>query len=179
MKKIVTFIALVVISLGLNAQDKAHVNWVSFEEAVELSEKKPKKILVDVYTDWCGWCKRMDKDTYMNKEIVSYINKNYYAVKLNAEMKDTVHFRNVIFVSQPGGRRATHELAISLLDSKMSYPTTVFLDENFNMLTRAPGYLDAKKIEPILHFFNENKHLELPYEDFTKDFESSLKPLNK
>jgi thioredoxin-related protein len=176
MKKIVLFIALTIITLGLNAQDEGHVNWMGFEEAVKLNEKTPKKILVDVYTDWCGWCKRMDKDTYMHKEIVSYINKNYYAVKLNAEMKDTVRFKDVVFVSQPGGRRATHQLAISLLDSKMSYPTTIFLDENFNLLTRAPGYLDAKKIEPILHFFNTNKHLELPYVDFTKNFKSRMKP---
>ena len=159
--------------LGLKAQE--HINWVSFEEAVALNEEAPRKILIDVYTDWCGWCKRMDKDTYENPSIVKYINENYYAVKLNAEMKDTVHFRGMDFVSQPGGRRAVHQLAVSLLNGKMSYPTTVFLDEDFNLLTRASGYLDAQKIEPILYYFQQNKHQTLPYEDFIGSFESALK----
>ncbi len=171
-KYLCLIIGSILYSVAIQAQDEVH--WVSFEEAVVLNEKEPRKILIDVYTDWCGWCKRMDKTTYVNKIIVDYINQHYYAVKLNAEMKDTVRFRDVVFVSQPGGRRATHQLAISLLDSKMSYPTTVFLDEDFNLLTRAAGYLDAKKIEPILHFFNENKHKELAYPEFLKGFESQL-----
>ena len=59
------------------------INWISLEEVVEFQKTEPKNVIIDVYTNWCGPCKLMDKNTFSNPEIVSYINKNYYAVKFN------------------------------------------------------------------------------------------------
>ncbi len=160
------------------AQEKTEVKWVSFEEAIELNKKEKKKILVDVYTNWCGWCKKMEATTYSNPAIADYINENYYPVKLNAERKDTVRLGEQVFINQnPQGRRTPHDLAVSLLNGKMSYPSTVLLDENVQMLNPPiNGYLDAASIEPILHYFGDNNHKKkISWEDFQKNFEGKVK----
>lgn len=146
------------------------IKWMSFEEAVAASRKNPKKLLIDVYTDWCGWCKKLDNVTYKDPALVKYVNKNYYSVKLDAEMKDTVVFNNHTFVNpNPDKGRSSHELAISLLGGQMSYPTTVILDEGFNLVTQpVKGYLDAPSMLQILKFFGDNAYKTSSWEEYQK-----------
>lgn len=149
--------------------------WHTFQEAVELSKKAKKKIFIDVYTDWCGWCKVMDKNTFAHPVIAKYMNEKYYAVKLNAEMKDTVFFNNYNFVNpSPKTPRSTHQLASSLLNNKLSYPTVVFLDENFSMLTQVPGYKKPEEMESILKYFGENLYPNTKWEEYSKTFKGEV-----
>lgn len=145
------------------ADDK--LTWLSFEQAVELQAKAPKKIIIDVYTDWCGWCKKMDKYTYTNDSVIKFINANYYLVKLNAEQKEDIKFRDKIFSFKPEYK--SHELAVSLLNGQMSYPTTVFLDEDINILTVVPGYLTPKDLNPILKYFGENIYKTMNWKEYS------------
>ncbi len=155
-------------------QEVAEVNWISIEEAYKLNKENPKKILVDIYTDWCGWCKRMDKTTYANQTIVKYINENYYAVKLDAEQKEDITIMDNTFKFVGEGRKGYHELAAALLQGKMSYPTTVFLDESFSMIQPIPGYMDAQGIEPILWYFASDAFKNVEWTAFNKEFKSQL-----
>jgi len=167
---------LTLVSFGILAQDKNKINWISFEEAVERNEKTPKKFLIDVYTDWCGWCKKMDQTTFKNPVIIEYINEYFWAIKLNAERTDTVILGEQVFVNEnPNRRRSAHQLAIALLDGKMSYPSIVYLDENVELLQAVPGYYDAKSIEPILNFFGEDIYKRRSWEEFKDVFSSNLK----
>lgn len=119
----------------------AEVKWYTFEEAVQANKTNPKKFMVDVYTDWCGWCKRMDKATFQQAEISKYLNDNFYAVKLDAEMKDDIAFKGHTFNFVPNaGRKGVHTLAYSLLEGSMSYPSIVFLDENVDRIMVSKGY---------------------------------------
>ncbi|MBX2816085.1 MAG: DUF255 domain-containing protein, partial [Saprospiraceae bacterium] len=111
------------------AQDK--IEWKSWEEAAAANAEDPRKILVDVYTDWCGWCKVMDRKTFTDPDIVSYINDNFHAVKLNAEQKEPITWQGYEFKWVAGGRNGVHTLAYSLLDKQMSYPQFVLLDEEY------------------------------------------------
>ncbi len=62
------------------------VKWMSFEEAVERSKTEKRKIFIDVFTDWCGWCKVMDKNTFPDLVIAKLLsNEKFYPVKFNAE----------------------------------------------------------------------------------------------
>ena len=178
MKKIIIVLLLLLfIKVNVKAQT---VKWFSFEQAVKLNKQHPKKIFIDIYTDWCGWCKRMDKVTFSNPVIAKYLNKYYYSVKFNAETKDTIHFSNYIFVNKETSRRSAHQLAIALLKGKMSYPSSVYMDENSNPITAVAGYLSPEKIEPILYFIkNDYYKKNIKFEDFLKDFHSKLKPENK
>ncbi len=166
-------IALFLNVLNLSAQE---IQWVTVEEALALNEKKPKPILFDVYTDWCGWCKRMDANTYSNKVIIDYINKKYYAVKLDGEGKKDIIFKNYTFTFKSSGRRGYHEFAAALLNGKLSYPTTVIMNEKQELLDRIPGYLDPKIMEKVLYFFGEEKYKTVSWADFQKGFKSNITP---
>jgi len=151
MKKKGLFCLLLFLALNSYAQ-KAKINWLSFEEAIALNKKNPKKILVDVYTNWCYYCKVMDKKTYSNSKVIAYINTHFYPVKLNAEQKDDITFNGKKYKYIAKGRRGYHELAAAILEGKLSYPTTVFFDTKEQVITRLPGYLTVKNYEPILVF---------------------------
>jgi len=152
------------------------IRWYSFEEAYQLNKKKQKKIFIDVFTDWCGWCKKMDAETFTNPTICDYMMKHFYCVKLNAERKDTIIIDGVKFTNpNPTGRRSTHQLAIELLKGNMSYPSYVFLNEKSQWLTVITGYQVAKEFEPILHYFGEDAYQKTPWEDFRASFEGVIK----
>ena len=150
--------------------DKAQtIKWMSFEEAIEANKTVPKKIFIDVFTNWCGWCKRMDQTTFINKDVVEYMNENYYAVKFNAERTDTIVFAGYTFVNEGGTNgRGTHQLAAALLQGKMSYPSYVFMNEDNRLITVAPGYMDTSRFLPILKYFGTDAYLNMKYEDFIK-----------
>lgn len=153
--------------LGKLESESIGIKWISFEEAVKLSETKPKKLFIDVYTSWCGWCKKMDATTFQETEVIDFINANYYPVKLNAETKDTIHFREKEFKYVPEYK--ANELAISLLSGKMGYPSYVLLDEQFALMT-APvqSYLVKEELMPILKFYGENIYKSKSWEEFNK-----------
>lgn len=132
------------------------VLWLPMEDAIRLAKKKKKKIIVDVYTDWCGWCKIMDKNTYARKRIIRFINENFYAVRFNAESRDSVNVMGQAYGYMPNSR--VHGLAYSLLDGSMEYPSTVFLDDNINLLTIIPGYIQPEKMEVLLYYFVEEAY---------------------
>ncbi|MCA0957865.1 DUF255 domain-containing protein [Muricauda ruestringensis] len=158
MRSIFTQISLLfIVLIGFNAQAQ-EINWISWDEAVQLSktEASPKKIFVDVYTDWCGWCKKMDKNTFQNPEVSKYMQDNFYMVKMDAEGKDPIEYQGKTFKYIPSGRRGYHELAAALLQGRMSYPTVVFLDEKLNMLSPVPGYQQVEPFMQIAKYFGEN-----------------------
>jgi thioredoxin-related protein len=166
---------LLIIALGFTFlsfrpgnKDEGGIKWMSFTEAIKENKAHPKKIFIDVYTSWCGWCKRMDASTYTDPDIIKYMNKNFYAVRLDAETTDTFHFNNHDF-KKIG---STNELASSLLDGKMMYPTTVYLDEQVNRLSVAPGYLSAGDLKPVLMYFGENKYKTMKFDDYKKSLDS-------
>jgi len=160
-------LSLLLISLGSMIQAQ-EINWVTFEQAVELNKTKPKKLLIDLYTDWCGWCKKMDKDTYAHPDIINVINEKYYAVKFNAEQREPVTFDGHTFKFVASGSRGVHELAAALANNKMSYPTTVFMDEEIRIIQPLPGYLNAADMLPILTYIGEDHFKTTAWADYQK-----------
>ena len=145
------------------------VNWLSWEEAMTLAsqEGNSKKIFVDVYTDWCGWCKKMDKDTFQNPTVATYMEQNFYMVKLDAEDKNTKEFKGQTFNFVPSGRRGYNQLAAYLLNGRLSYPTVVFMDEKLNLLSPVPGYQKPGPFLNIARFFGDNIYLEKSWKDYS------------
>jgi thioredoxin-related protein len=152
------------------------VKWYSFEDAYKLNKKKPKKMFIDVYTEWCGWCKKMDAETFTNPVIAKYMRDHFYCVKLDAERKDTVVLDGKVFVNpNPAGRRSTHQLAVELLRGNLSYPSYVFLDEKGMKLTVVTGYQPAKEFEGVLSYFGTNAYLKSTWEEYRVTFKGELK----
>jgi len=117
------------VSLSTKAQDK--IEWMKFEEAVKANDFSPKMLFVDVYTDWCGWCKKMDKDTFTDSKVIEYINANFYAVKLNAE--DTSRTFNFM-------GKEYNEAQMAAAMRVRSYPNFVIIDSTLQNITQMPGY---------------------------------------
>ena len=171
MKKHLIVITLFLFAFQMSAQE---INWISFEKAVELNKASPKPLLISVYATWCGWCKKMDKTTYQNTVIKNYINENFYPVKLDGEGKDDIKFNNYTFKFKQQGKTKYNEFAAALLNGKLSYPTTVFMNEKLELLDKLPGYLDTKIMEKVVAFFATKKYETVKWEDFVKNFKSSL-----
>lgn len=168
---------LLILFIGLSSWTSGQkgINWLSIEEAVEANKKEPKLIFVDVYTNWCGWCRKMDAGTFNHKQVSEYMNANYYCVKFNAETKDTIQFMGQQFTNpKPAGQRGTHKFARALLDNQMSYPKFVVMNQNFERISIIPGYHDAKGFEPIMRYFGDNAYLQIPWEKYNSTFKSSF-----
>jgi len=155
LSKFVFLLIIGLITITANAQE---VTWLSWDEAATLakSDKNPKKIFVDVYTDWCGWCKKMDKDTFQNASVAKYMSDNFYMVKMDGEGKDPIEYKGKTYKYVPAGKRGYHELAAALLQGRLSYPTVVFLDEKLNMLSPVPGYQKPKPFLNIAKYFGDD-----------------------
>ena len=152
----------------------ATINWHRFSELESLQKQAPRKVFIDVFTDWCGWCKKMDASTFKHPVIVKLMNRYFYAVKLDAEAGDSLRYQGISFGKRNGEKRTPHDLAVKLLNGKMSYPTTVYLDETLNSLGPVPGYLDAAIMEKILVFFGENHYKTTEWKVFEKNFSGEI-----
>ena len=156
------------------ADDTTTVKWYTIEEAVALNKKEKRKIFMDVYTGWCGWCKVMDKNTFANPVIAAYMNKNYYPVKFDAESRDTINFNGQQFINDGPPGRGTHQFAGVVLQNRLSYPSFVFIDETLLNFTIMQGYQKPEEFEPYLHYYAENKQKTVQYDEYVKTFKSEL-----
>jgi len=169
-KYLLLFFLSALLCFGASAQGESKINWMSWDEAVEANKTAPKKMFIDLYTWWCGWCKRMDATTFKDKGIVEAMNKNFYAVKMNAEMKDTIVFNNFTFTNpNPNGKRSPHQLAASLLNNKLSYPSFVIMNEEVQRLQIIPGYQQPAQLQQYLDYYADDQHMKKEEEGKTQN----------
>jgi thioredoxin-related protein len=151
-----------------NADDSTEIHWLSLDDVQVAMKRQPKKVYMDVYTTWCGWCKVMEKKTFTNPNVIKYINKNFYAVRLDAERKDSINFMGRMYGFAPQYRANT--FAVELLRGQMSYPTSVILEENFQNPVPVPGYMDVAMMEKVLKYLGENIYKTKQFPEYEKDF---------
>ncbi len=149
--------------------EKGGINWMTWDEVQVAMKKEPRKVWVDVYTDWCGWCKVMDKKTFSNPDVIKYMNKHFYAVKFNAEAPQDIMFQGVKY----GMEGKTNKLAIQLMRENLSYPTMIIIEENFANPQPIPGYMPVQNIEMIMKYLGEGTYKTQNFEEYSKTFSSS------
>lgn len=172
---------LVVLTLSMSFNSIAQqINWVTFEEALTLQKKKPKKIMMDVYTNWCGPCKMLDKNTFQNPDVAKYVNQHYYAVKFNGEGNEVVKYKNNSFSNKnykpemAKGRNSVHDLTRALQVN--AYPTVVFFDENADLIFPVRGYQKPQQLELYLKMFLKDTHKEMKTQDDFNAYYTAFKP---
>ena len=167
-------------ALSISAQDK--IQWMSMDEALAAQAKEPKKIMVDVYTTWCGPCKLMDRNTFSNEDVIAYVNKNYYPVKFNAEGTEEVTYEGYTYKNihyQPGrkGRNAQHLFARAM--EVNSYPSLAFFDDNGKYIQAIPGYRTPVELEIYLKMIASDEYKEITtmekWENYQKNFAGTFK----
>ena len=153
------------------------INWLTLDQALELQKKNPRNIIMDVYTNWCGPCKMMDRNTFQNKNVSEYINKYYYAVKFNAEGDVEINYDGRLFINpnyQPEKsqrRNGTHELTRYLNVS--AYPTIIFMDNSSKVINYVRGYKTPQQIELWLKLFKDEGYKSIKTQDeFNKYYEA-------
>jgi thioredoxin-related protein len=122
------------------------LQWTSIDDLEAVAKKGDKKVMIDMYTSWCGWCKVMDKKTFTDPEVVKYLNDNFHIVKFNAEQKQPVSFKGKKYEWVNAGRRGVNMLAHEMLNGRLGYPSLVYLDENLNKIKVAPGYKTPEQL---------------------------------
>jgi thioredoxin-related protein len=140
-------------------------------EQMEIAQKKEKKkVVIDLYTDWCGWCKRMDATTLQDAEVIEIVNRNFYAVKFNAEYKSDIIFNDKTYKFIPQGDRGYHELAAKIANGQLSYPTFVYLDETLSTIQAVAGYREARDFLMIASYFGGNYHKTTPWQVYMEKY---------
>lgn len=175
MIKNIVFIAVILtLTLQVSAQE---INWVTFDEAVALQKKNPKKIMIDVYTNWCGPCKMLDRNTFQNKDVAAYVNEHYYAVKFNGEGDETVNYLDQTFTNpnydpaKANRRNSAHDFARYMRVN--AYPTIAFFDEELKMIAPIRGYQAPQQLELYLKLFKDDDYKKMTTQDeFNKYYET-------
>jgi len=149
---------------SINGQAK--VNWLDFPTLERAMEEDPRLVLIDFYTSWCGWCKKMDKGTFKDERVVKAMSDYFHVVKFDAEHKGLITFQNTAFDYVPYGRRGFHELALGFMQEKMSFPTLVILNQDYHIMQAFKGYKTADDLLPILEYIGSGKYKQQKWEDF-------------
>lgn len=145
MKKIL----LLLFTLGTVTLQAQEIKWMTFDEAIAAQKKVSKPIFMDVYTEWCGPCKILDKKTFHDKAVADYINENYYAVKFNAEGNTEINFKGKQYTNpqyQEGrkGRNATHQFTAFL--KVRGYPSMMVFDAKGNIKEPIVGNMGPEQL---------------------------------
>lgn len=132
------------------------VSWVKFDDAFEIARRENKKILVDVYTDWCGWCKKMDSEVYASEPVARILGTSFISVKVNAESSDPITFRGQGLTEEQFARGA----------GVTGYPTTLFLDQEGTPITIVPGFHPSDRFSSILKYIGEDHYKTISFQEF-------------
>lgn len=152
----ILLIAIIFMGLTLNIQDKKELKWHSFSEGLKLAKAENKKVLIDVYTDWCEWCKKMDEEVYTDSKVINYLSSKFVLIKLNAESEAKHTFEG----------REYSEMELAYIFGVEGFPTTIFIREDMQPITAVPGYFPADIFMKILTFIGDDYYLKMNFDEY-------------
>jgi len=161
-------------TIAFSLQGQKSVDWKPAQKGLVQYQAKPKDMLIYFYTDWCGWCRRMENESFSNKAVVDYMNRSFLCIKFNAESMDTLVFGKHQYVNRNTSKKGAHDWVIYLLQGKVGYPAIVFINERAEVVTAVWGFRAPKELEALLHFIKEKHYIDQPnFDEYLKTFKSS------
>lgn len=171
MKKILCLAAVAMFCLSAHSQ----VNWQKIELAGQTSlDGNTKMFLVDFSTSWCGWCKRMDKETFSRPEVWKIMNRYFIPVHFDAESKAPFKWNGKEFVNS--GKKGPHDYTKAVLGSQIGYPSIAIFNEKMQLVQVQPGYMTPDEMVRFLCFFVNDNYKKYSYEKFVEYFDSNIYP---
>ncbi len=158
-------------SAKVSTTEKQSIQWLSIEEVNAKLTANPKPVLIDLYTNWCYWCKVMDQKTYSNAKVIAYINDHFYAVKLNAETKDSLIWNKKLY--QYRAANNLNDFTFYVTEGQIGFPTTVIFPDIKDKPASVPGFMKPAELEPVLKFFGEGNYKTQSYSEFLKSFKKT------
>jgi thioredoxin-related protein len=174
------YILLFTVFLAAGTLSAQKIKWMTMNDAVAAQANNPKKIFVDMYTNWCGPCKMLDRNTFSNKDVIKYINANFYAVKFNAEGNEIIKTGGQTFTNpkydptKAQRRNSAHEFARYM--GVRAYPTVLFIGEDGNLINRVKGYKTPQQMELYLKFFGTDLWETLNTQEAFNEYFNSFEP---
>jgi len=151
---ILSIVISLFLCLNSNAQEAKSIHWLTFEQLEDSLAKNPKKVFIDFYTDWCSYCRKMDKKVFTKLEIIEMLNRDYYAVRFDAETQSEIIFGGQSFVNDQvrKSRKPIHQITqlLASREGQFTAPTIVILDKNFRVVARYFEYMDSKTLLEVL-----------------------------
>lgn len=149
------FAILCLLILPLAYGQSSKVKWLTFEQLEEALAAEPRRVLVDFYADWCAYCRKMDDAAFRDPEVVAALNSNFYAVRMDVETRDTIHFSGVQYVNREAGnkRNPVHEIPLLLASREgepFTLPAVVLFDKSFQIRNRYFEYISPESMRKIL-----------------------------
>ncbi|MFV8225254.1 thioredoxin family protein [Christiangramia aquimixticola] len=149
------FKILFLLSLQAGFAQKSEIDWMDFETLDAALTVQPKPVFIYFNADWCVYCKKMERNAFRDPEVISLLNKKFYAVKMNAESTDEIRFDGQTFrnVQAKTMRNGIHELPLLLAsrkDQKFTLPALLLLDQNFQIKLRSFQYLTTAELLKFL-----------------------------
>lgn len=169
------FLILGVLLMGLSSMAQDKINWHSIDQAILLARQEPRLLVIDVYTDWCGWCKRMDATTFSDPEIIKIMNEQFYPVKLDAEGKEDIVIGERTFKFVDSGRRGYHEIAAIVTRGRLSYPTISYVGADGKVLEAAPGYKTPNQFKVYLAYYADGAYQTQSFDEFSAAYAAEEK----
>jgi thioredoxin-related protein len=176
MSKIAFFPIFILLNFNVYTQQ---IEWLNMNEALEHQKENPKKIMLFVYTEWCGYCHKMNEKTFVNKDVARYINKHFYAVNFNGEGTEKVNYKDFEYTNpnydpDRKGRNYQHFFADALQIT--SYPAIVFFDENGEIISPVKGYKSAQDLEIYLKMIASDDYKSVTTAKAWQDYQEEFKP---
>ncbi len=170
-KHILTSWCFILLSSFSFRQVSEELKWSDLKDISVKLKQQQKPVLIDLYTNWCHWCKVMDKKTYGNPKVIDYLNSNFYVAKVNAETKDSLIWANKVFTFN--NQYAVNDFALYVTNGQPGFPGTVILAGKNSDPVSISGFLEPKEIEPILKYFGEGAYLTKTFPEYKITFKSS------
>lgn len=171
MRKLLSIIVGLLLFGAVQAQS-GQVSWHTIEEA-SAAKIGSKMYFVDFYTTWCGYCKKMDRETFTDPTVAKILNRYFYPVKFNAEGNNTFVWNGRTYRPSAGGRSKTHEFARGV----QGYPTFVLFKADGTMIQAIPGYSPANEFVVILWYFVSGDCDKYPFERYKQMFDKEIRPV--
>ena len=147
MIKKLSILLIIISNNALIAQE--NIKWIAFTDLSSSMRSTPKNVLIFIHTDWCKYCLMQSQITFKDSSIIAVLNKDYYCLKLNPEDTSSIKFLGKTYQSNTN---EYHQLAqfLAAKDGKITLPSTVLLNQQFQLINNFNSYLSINELSSIL-----------------------------